>query len=148
MNTMLKIIAASLCLLFVHTLDIRVEVYIYVQKTGSDSGGPNLGLITTIRESGNGQFESITESRSVDWESGFVGNSKHIASADFSGILLPQIISVNVYENHGSSDADRGICSISTNTPFSKTPTIIGCFREENGGRSICNVIFVVIRQI
>ena len=109
---------------------IRTEVY--CSETDEDDG-LFVELNTTISESGNSQFQTVTQSSSVSEFSFFSGMGVLIANATFSGSFLPANMSVTVIEDDFGL-ADDGVCKLDISANFSTTPIYVKCTQLSKDG--------------
>lgn len=116
-----------------HAVGIRTEVL--ASKTGADTFCPNVEMVPTIGESGNGQAESKTVMTTVPIDSQFFGLGQPVADETFTGKKLPSSIRVQVRENDSDPSKNDGVCILTIDAPFSKKPITVKCEREGLNGR-------------
>lgn len=145
MNSFTSMLVISALLISAHAVKIRTDVY--CSRTGSDPG-THVEIQTEIEESGNGQSEAHKETRRLREETNFRRKfGVRIATATFSGPMLPSNMKVRVFEE-GSSGRDDGVCLIDVNASFSSRPVSIKCTREANNGLAQTWVITAIIYKI
>ena len=125
---------------------------VFVEKSAGDISG-GVEMVTLIRESGNGQGQSRTETKSIPAKTNFAGEGplgmgRFIASALFSGTKLPSSMLVTVHEDDGASSGDDGVCSVRITTAFSTEGTRMRCVRESVNGRAIEWIVNVRVSEI
>lgn len=150
----MKFILAIACLFaFVISAHAKTIVTtVYVEKSSGDQSG-GVEMVTYIKESGNGQLQSKTETASLPANTNFAGEGpfgkgRAIASATFTGTSLPAKMLVTVYEDDGSSSADDGVCSIDIEAAFSTKSTWVRCVREDGNGRAVSWIINARITEV